>query len=144
MKKRILSVIIAVSLMVSALFTGSFFVSGTATENAAKSFHVLTLGNSFSRNSMYYLYDIAKACGYTDIKIGYLYSGGRALDAHWSVANKKVLDEASKDSGTADYTCWENSNGTWEILFDHNANNGVASHAIIGDSSKKWNYVLLQ
>ncbi len=144
MKKRILSVIIAVSLIVSALFTGSFFVSGTPTENKDKSFHVLTLGNSFSRNSMYYLYDIAKACGYTDIKIGYLYSGGRALDAHWSVANKKVLDKTSEDSGTADYTYWENSNGTWKMLYDQNANNGVASDTIIGDSTKKWNYVLLQ
>ena len=144
MNKKILSVITAISLMMTVVFTGSFFAKGDSGENAEKSFHVLTVGNSFSRNSMNYLYDIAKACGYTDIKVGYLYSGGRALDAHWSVANKQVLDGTSDDAGTADYTYWENSNGTWEMLYDHNANNGVASDKIIGDSDKKWNYVLLQ
>ena len=144
MKKRILSVIIAVSLMVSALFTGSFFVSGTATENADKSFHVLTLGNSFSRNSMYYLYDIAKACGYTDIKIGYLYYGGCALKYHWEWANQTVVDSSSEKTGEAQYSYWENSDGTWKEINQLGTSTAAKSADIIGDTSKEWDYVMLQ
>ena len=144
MKKRILSVIIAVSLMVSALFTGSFFVSGTATENAAKSFHVLTLGNSFSRNSMYYLYDIARACGYTDIKIGYLYYGGCTLRSHWDWANQTEVDSSSEKTGEANYSYWENSDGTWKEINQLGTSTAAKSADIIGDTTKEWDYVMLQ
>ena len=144
MKKRILSVIIAVSLIVSALFTGSFFVSGTPTENKDKSFHVLTLGNSFSRNSMYYLYDIAKACGYTDIKIGYLYYGGCALKYHWEWADQTQVDSSSEKTGEASYSYWENSDGTWKEINQLGTSTAAKSADIIGDTTKEWDYVMLQ
>ena len=144
MKKRILSVIIAVSLMVSALFTGSFFVSGTPTENKDKSFHVLTLGNSFSRNSMYYLYDIAKACGYTDIKIGYLYYGGCALKYHWEWADQTKVDSSFEKTGEANYSYWENSDGTWKEINQLGTSTAAKSADIIGDTTKEWDYVMLQ
>ena len=144
MKKRILSVIIAVSLIVSALFTGSFFVSGTTTENKDKSFHVLTLGNSFSRNSMYYLYDIARACGYTDIKIGYLYYGGCTLRSHWDWANQTEVDSSSEKTGEANYSYWENSDGTWKEINQLGTSTAAKSADIIGDTTKEWDYVMLQ
>ena len=47
-----------------------------------KTFRMLAIGNSFSLNSTYHLYDIAKNQGYEDIVIGVLYIGGCSIKKH--------------------------------------------------------------
>lgn len=51
--------------------------------NLDDSFKILSIGNSYSLNAIYYLQDIAKDCGAKDIVIGGLYIGGCSLTKHW-------------------------------------------------------------
>ena len=43
---------------------------------------ILAIGNSFSTDSMQYLYQIAKNAGVEEIVLGNLYYGGCSLDEH--------------------------------------------------------------
>ncbi len=63
---------------------------------------VLAIGNSFSSDSVEYLYQIAKDAGMEDVKIGNLYIGGCSLENHWNNA----LNNRSS------YTYYKNTTGT--------------------------------
>ena len=43
---------------------------------------ILTIGNSFSDDTMQYVYQIAKDVGYKEVKLGNLFIGGCSLDKH--------------------------------------------------------------
>ncbi len=47
-----------------------------------KSIKILGLGNSFMVNSTVYLADILKDMGYTDVKVGVIYSSGKSINWH--------------------------------------------------------------
>lgn len=55
---------------------------------------ILTIGNSFSDDTMQYVYKIAKSAGVEKIKLGNLYIGGCSLDTHTSnaKANARAYD----------------------------------------------------
>ena len=73
------------------------------TEWDGKSLKVLAIGNSFSVDSMTYLYDIAKAEGVEEIILGNLYIGGCSLQTHANTAS----------SGSASYKYYKNTTGEW-------------------------------
>ena len=64
---------------------------------------ILTIGNSFSDDTMEYVYQIAKSAGIDKIELGNLYIGGCTLDTH--VANAKG-DKAAYEYRT-------NTRGKW-------------------------------
>lgn len=55
-----------------------------------KTLKLLAVGNSFSLDTTEYLYDIAKAEGYTDVVIGRLHIGGCTLGRHLSCATRNL------------------------------------------------------
>ena len=65
---------------------------------------ILTIGNSFSVDSMKYVYQIAKATGIENIELGNLYISGCSLATH--------LRKASNDLPV--YTYYTNNNGEWQ------------------------------
>lgn len=67
------------------------------------SIRILAIGNSFSDDSMWYLYNILEQVGYKSIKLGNLYIGGCTLEMH---ANN--IESVAKA-----YTYRVNTNGTW-------------------------------
>ena len=69
-----------------------------------KSLKVLAIGNSFSNNTMEYLYDIAAAEGMTDITLGRLYIGSCSLQMH--------ATNAAADAPV--YAYYKTTNGLWD------------------------------
>jgi len=53
-------------------------------KTTGKSLKILSLGNSFSQDSMEYLYGMLEEDGYTDIVLGILYVGGCSLENHYN------------------------------------------------------------
>lgn len=51
----------------------------------AKTIKILSIGNSFSQDTVFYLYDIAKSAG-VDIIVGNMYNSGCSLERHWNYA----------------------------------------------------------
>ncbi len=98
----------------------------TVIPEAPKSLKVLAIGNSFSTDSMQYLYEILKDGGVDEIVLGNLYYGGCSLDQHYNF-NK---------SDSASYTYYKNTAGNWEKTEDFKM-----SSALIDE---KWDYVSLQ
>ena len=91
-----------------------------------KALRILTIGNSFSDDTMQYIYQIAKSAGVNKISLGNLYIGGCSLNTH--AANAKA------DKGAYEYRT--NIIGTWST-----ANNFKMSDAI---KSQKWDFISLQ
>lgn len=69
-----------------------------------KTLKVLAIGNSYSVDTLRYLYDIAHADGVERIILGNLYIGGCSLERH---------NENAK-TGAADYIYYKNTAGKWE------------------------------
>ena len=87
---------------------------------------ILAIGNSFSDDSMWYLYDLLKEAGYESVKLGNLYIGGCTLQTH---ANNIT-------TGSKSYTYRINDNGKW---VDNNSHN-----AIDALNSDNWDFISLQ
>ena len=87
---------------------------------------ILTIGNSFSDDTMQYVYKIAKSAGVESIKLGNLYIGGCSLNTH--AAN------ARENKGAYDYRT--NSNDAWV-----NTPNFKMKDALL---SEDWDIVSLQ
>lgn len=66
---------------------------------------ILAIGNSFSLNSMWNLYDICKQAGVKQIDIAIMYIGGCSLDKHW---------EGAQNNST-EYRLYRNNSGKWKI-----------------------------
>ena len=71
--------------------------------NADGALKILCIGNSFSVDSMEYVYQVAQAAGVKNIVLGNLYIGGCSLATH--------LANAQGDKGS--YIYYTNTNGTW-------------------------------
>ena len=65
------------------------------TKEFPKSLKILAIGNSFSTDSMQYLYQILKDGGVEEITLGNLYYGGCSLDQHYQFGK----------TDSARYTC---------------------------------------
>lgn len=113
MKKvsRILAAILAVLLLtgcvntpVSTDPTASQPTQPQPTEPVDKgSIKILSIGNSFSRDSQNHLWNIFTDAGYTDVQLGIAYIGGSTLDLHWS----------HMQTGEAAYEYHSNTIGAW-------------------------------
>ncbi len=69
-----------------------------------ESLKILAIGNSFTQDPTYYLYDVLDSAGVKDITVGNLYIGGCTVDMH--VSNIK--------NNAAAYTYYYNTAGTWQ------------------------------
>lgn len=87
---------------------------------------ILTIGNSFSVDSMQYVYQIAKASGIEKIELGNLYIGGCSLETH--------LNNAKNDS--AAYTYYTNDSGTWNTVSSYKLSDAVKGN--------NWDFVSFQ
>lgn len=88
--------------------------------------HILAIGNSFSDDGMWLLYDILRDLGYDDIILGNLYIGGCSVSTH----KNNLKNDLSA------YTYRENRNGYWV-----SRDNYKASKAL---EKEKWDFISLQ
>ncbi|MBR6579568.1 MAG: DUF4886 domain-containing protein [Clostridia bacterium] len=91
-----------------------------------KSIKILAIGNSFSTDSMQYLYGILKDSGVEEIVLGNLYYGGCSLDQHYQFSR----------TDSASYTYYKNTTGEWLKTEKYKM-----SQALVDE---KWDYVSLQ
>jgi len=91
-----------------------------------KSIKILAIGNSFSSDTMEYLYYICRAAGYTEIVLGNLYIGSCSLDMHWD--NIK--------SGAGAYIYYKNNAGVWMPNKDKSLSYGLRD--------EDWDFITLQ
>jgi hypothetical protein len=91
-----------------------------------KSIKILAIGNSFSTDSMQYLYEILKDSGVEEITLGNLYYGGCSLDQHYQFSR----------TDSASYTYYKNTTGEWIKTEKYKM-----SQALVDE---KWDYVSLQ
>lgn len=57
----------------------------TVIDPLARTIKILSIGNSFSQDTVFYLYDIAKSAG-VNVIVGNIYSSGCSLERHWRYA----------------------------------------------------------
>lgn len=90
------------------------------------SIRVLAIGNSYSDDAMWYLYDLLKQAGYEYVKLGNLYIGSCTLQTH----------AQNIATGAKAYTYRVNQDGRW---ID---NNSYSSVEAIG--SDEWDIITMQ
>ena len=88
--------------------------------------HILAIGNSFSDDGLWLLYDILRDLGYDDIILGNLYIGGCSVATH----------KNNLKNNLSAYTYRENRNGSWV-----SRDNYKASAAL---EKEKWDFISLQ
>ncbi len=99
---------------------------GSSAGSEKKSFKVLTVCNSFSDDTMEYVYDIAESAGKNDIVLGNLYIGGCSLATH-------ALN-AKNDNAAYEYRF--NDSDVWKTENDYKLR-----HALEGED---WDFISLQ
>jgi len=87
---------------------------------------ILAIGNSFSDDSMEYLYPVLQALGVEDVSLGNLYIGGCSLKQH--VENMQNAAPA--------YEYRTNTENAWETTFAHSLNAAVCS--------QEWDVISMQ
>lgn len=87
---------------------------------------ILAIGNSFSVDSMEYVYQVAKDAGIDKIVLGNLYIGGCSLETH--------LSNAKGNKGA--YTYYTNTEGTWKET------GGVSIKTAV--ESDDWDFISMQ
>ena len=90
-----------------------------------KSLKILAIGNSFSTDSMQYLYQIAKNAGVEEIVLGNLYYGGCSLDEHYAYGTNDITS----------YTYYKNTTGTWGSTKNYKMSDAV--------KDEDWDYISL-
>lgn len=95
-------------------------------ESTPTTLKILTIGNSFSTDTMEHLYQIAENAGVKTIVLGNLYVGGCSLEQHISYGK----------NGTAAYTYWENTTGTWV--------KNTSKTMAYGIAAQDWDYISIQ
>lgn len=88
---------------------------------------ILAIGNSFSVDSMEYVYQVAQSAGIEKVTLGNLYIGGCSLDTHLSNATNNA------NAYTYYYT---NTNGTWSSKGGQSIKTAV--------ESDDWDFITLQ
>lgn len=87
---------------------------------------ILTIGNSFSDDTMEYVYQIAQSAGVEKVELGNLYIGGCTLDTH--------AQHAQHDGAAYEYRT--NFNGSWRTQQSTKMSTAI--------TSKKWDFISLQ
>lgn len=87
---------------------------------------ILTIGNSFSRDAMAYVYDIAFAAGAEDVYLGDLYIGSCTVDKH--------LTNAKEDNGA--YSYFTNEADKWVEHTKHKMSDAI--------KSQNWDFISIQ
>lgn len=95
-------------------------------KTTGKSLKILSIGNSFSYDSMKYLYGMLEECGYTDVVLGILYKGGCSLERH----NNNI------DGDIAEYKYYKNDSDYWGVT------EGKCADDVVKDED--WDIVVLQ
>ena len=96
------------------------------TKEFPKSLKILAIGNSFSTDSMQYLYEIMKAGGVEEIVLGNLYYAGCSLDQHYQFGR----------TDSASYTYYKNTGRGWVKTESYKMSQSL--------TDEKWDYVSLQ
>ena len=91
-----------------------------------KVLRILTIGNSFSDDTMQYVYQIASSAGVEKIELGNLYIGGCTLATH--------VSNAKEDKGAYEYR--QNSRGVWSTTANYKMSKALAS--------KEWDFISMQ
>ncbi len=87
---------------------------------------ILTIGNSFSDDTMQYVYDIAKDLGIENISLGNLYIGGCSLNTH--------AINARDDKAAYEYRT--NTRGTWSTAKNHKMSDALRA--------QEWDFISFQ
>ena len=87
---------------------------------------ILTIGNSFSDDTMQYVYQIAESLGVEKIELGNLYIGGCSLDTHATNARGDL----------AAYDFRQNTYGSWETIPNYKMSDAI--------SLRNWDFISLQ
>lgn len=87
---------------------------------------ILTIGNSFSDDTMQYVYQIAKDLGVEKVSLGNLYIGGCSLATH---ASNAAADKAAYEYRT-------NTSGTWSTVKEYKMSDAI--------KSQDWDFISLQ
>ncbi len=87
---------------------------------------ILCIGNSFSRDAMQYVYQIADNLGITKIHLGNLFIGSCTLATHWTNASGDL----------AKYTYYKNTGGSWSSTGSYKMSTAL--------TSRSWDYVSMQ
>ena len=87
---------------------------------------ILTIGNSFSRDAMAYVYDIAYAAGAKDVYLGDMYIGSCTIEKH--------LTNAMEDNGA--YSYFTNEMGKWVEHTKHKMSDAI--------KSQNWDFISIQ
>ena len=87
---------------------------------------ILTLGNSFSVDTMEYVASIAKSVGIERIKLGNLMTGGCSINQHYAIT--------TQNRSYAEY--YENDGSGWIKTY------GVLANEVL--ASEQWDYVTIQ
>ncbi len=91
-----------------------------------KSLKILAVGNSFSTDSMQYLFGILENAGVESITLGNLYYGGCSLAQHVTFAK----------NNSASYTYYKNTSGEWVSTKSYTIENALAD--------EEWDFISLQ
>ncbi len=87
---------------------------------------ILTIGNSFSDDTMEYIYQIAQSAGVENVELGNLYIGGCTLNTH--------ATHAQRDGAAYEYRT--NTNGSWRTQRSTKMSTAL--------TSKNWDFISLQ
>lgn len=97
-----------------------------APDQGRKSISILAIGNSFSVDGMYYLYDLLKEAGAEEVVLGNLYIGGCTLEKH----------AGNFDGNSAAYTYYKNTDGHWTSTASYKPLDALAE--------RNWDVITLQ
>ena len=99
----------------------------SAAENPYKdTLKILAFGNSFSKDAMQYLWDIAKSYGVKNVVLGNLNIGGCSLETHY----------ANMTQNAAVYAYAKNTSGKWETTKNATALDGL--------QDEDWDIITIQ
>ncbi len=87
---------------------------------------ILTIGNSFSDDTMEYMYQIAKSAGVEKIYLGNLYIGGCSIDTHVQNAEGNI----------AAYEYRTNDSGIWKTTKNYRMGDAL--------ESQNWDFISMQ
>ncbi len=87
---------------------------------------ILTIGNSFSDDTMQYVYHIAQSLGVESISLGNLYIGGCSLNTH--------AENARANKGAYEYRT--NTSGTWTTAAGYKMSSAI--------KAQNWDFISLQ
>ena len=99
---------------------------GNKTWNEDGVLKILTIGNSFSRDAMAYVYDIALAAGAEEVYLGDMYIGSCTIEKH--------LANAKGDIGA--YSYFTNENDKWVEHTKHKMSDAI--------KSQNWDFISIQ